>query len=305
MRVAVTGATGFVGRYVVEHLIRRDHDVQALVRDPSRHGWLQDRGVTVVAGDLEDGEALRRWAAGADAVVHLVGIIEEVGRQTFERVHVEGTRLVVSAARAAGVPRLAHMSALGARPDREATPYHRTKAAAEEIVRASGLSHVVLRPSLIAAPENAVLRTLLTMLRLAPVVPVIGNGLYQLQPVAADDVADAFVTAVEDRTIEGTFDIAGPESLTYHQLLDAMEAALGVTRPRVAVPITMVRFAAHAGMALPSLNPITPDQLQMLLEGNATTRNALSSTFGVTPRPFGEVAREICAPYAATGVAVD
>jgi uncharacterized protein YbjT (DUF2867 family) len=140
------------------------------------------------------------------------------------------------------------------------------------------------------------------MLRLSPLVPVIGNGLYQLQPVAADDVADAFVTAVEDRGIAGTFDIAGAEALTYHQVLDALEEALGVRRQRVAVPVAIVRFAAHAGMVLPNLNPITPDQLQMLLEGSVTAANALPSVFGISPRRFADVAREICAPWAASGV---
>jgi len=196
------------------------------------------------------------------------------------------------------------MSALCARTDTWATAYHRTKAAGEAVVRESGLAHVILRPSLIAAAENEVLQTLVTMIRMSPVVPVIGNGLYQLQPVAADDVADAFVTACEGGVPAGTYDVAGPETMTYHQMLDQLETALGVQRRRVAVPVTVVRFAANAGMVLPNLNPITPDQLQMLLEGNTTATNALPTTFGITPRPFADVAREICAPYAAVGAGV-
>jgi len=301
MLIAITGATGFVGRQVVEHLLRRDHEVRALVRDPSRAGWLRDRGVTLVEGDLEDQAALRALVRGAGAVTHLVGIILEIGRQTFERVHVAGTRHLVEAAREAGVGRFVHMSALGARPDAAATPYHRTKAAAEAVVRESGLAHAILRPSLIAAPGNEVLERLVTMIRMSPIVPVIGNGLYQLQPVAADDVGDAFVTACEGGVPVGTYEIAGPEALTYHQVLDALEAALGVQRRRVAVPVTMVRFAASAGMVLPNLNPITPDQLQMLLEGNTTSANALPTAFHIAPMPFADVAREICAPWAAIG----
>jgi NADH dehydrogenase len=192
------------------------------------------------------------------------------------------------------------MSALGARPDAAATPYHRTKAAAEELVRTSGLPHVILRPALVAGPGNDVMKMLVNMLRMSPIVPVIGNGLYQMQPVAADDMADAIATAVENPAIAGTFDVAGPNTLTYHQILDALEVALGVERRRVAVPVTMVRFAASAGMVLPNLNPITPDQLQMLLEGPLTSHNALPTTFHITPRRFEDVAREICAPYAAS-----
>jgi uncharacterized protein YbjT (DUF2867 family) len=300
MLVAVTGGTGYVGGHVVDALVRREHDVRLLVRDPSQHGWLKDRpALQVVHGSLEDQTALRQLVAGADAVVHLVGIIVETGRQTFQRVHVEGTRQVLAAARGAGTPRFIHMSALGARPDPTATPYHRTKAAAEELVRASGLPHVILRPALIAGSGNDVMKMLVNMLRMSPLVPVIGNGLYQMQPVAVDDLADAFATAVENPAIVGTFDIAGPDTLTYHQILDELEEALGVRRRRMAVPVSMVRFAAHAGMVLPNLNPITPDQLQMLLEGAIAARSALPTTFHITPRRFAEVAREICAPYAA------
>ncbi len=300
MIVAVTGGTGFVGSYVIAQLLRREHAVRALVRDHSRAGRLADRGnVELVEGDLENTEALRRLVAGADAVVHLVGIIEELGRQTFERVHVDGTRRMLDASAGAGARRFVHMSALGARGEKSATAYHRTKFAAEELVRSSGLSTVVLRPSLIAAPENEVMKTLLRMLRLSPVVPVIGNGLYRLQPIAADDVAEAFAVAVENDGITGTFDIAGPDTLTYHDLLDALEQALGVRRRRIAVPVGMVRFSAYAGTVLPNLNPISPDQLQMLLEGNTTTANALETVFQVPPCPFADVAREIAAPWAA------
>jgi NADH dehydrogenase len=301
MLVAVTGGTGYVGRQVVEALLRREHDVRLLVREPAQHGWLKDRpALQVVQGSLEDQAALQQLVAGADAVVHLVGIIVETGRQTFQRVHVEGTRQMIAAARAAGAPRFIHLSALGARSDQSATPYHRTKAAAEELVRSSGLSHVIVRPALIAGPGNEVMKMLVNMLRMSPLVPVIGNGLYQMQPVAIDDLVDAIATAVENPAIAGTFDIAGPATLTYHQILDALEDALGVRRRRVAVPVTIVRFAASAGMVLPNLNPITPDQLQMLLEGPTTPSNALPTTFYITPRPFEEVAREICAPYAAS-----
>ncbi|MFI5279961.1 MAG: NAD-dependent epimerase/dehydratase family protein [Gemmatimonadales bacterium] len=301
MKVAVTGGTGYVGGHVVEALVRREHEVRLLVRDPNQHGWLKDRpALQVVQGSLDDAAALQQLVAGVDAVVHLVGIIVETGRQTFQRVHVEGTENLLAAARGAGTPRFVHMSALGARADEAATPYHRTKAAAEEFVRQSGLPHVILRPSLIAGSGNDVMKMLVNMLRMSPLVPVIGNGLYQMQPVAVDDVADAIATAVENPAIAGTFDVAGPVTLTYHQILDELEEALGVQRRRVAVPVTMVRFAASAGMVLPNLNPITPDQLQMLLESSTTPSNALPTTFHITPRRFEEVAREICAPYAAS-----
>ena len=300
MLVAITGATGYVGSSIVRKLRRRDHEIRALVRTPERAGRLGDLGVELVAGDLADPDALRRLTSGAGAVVHLVGIIVEAGRgQTFESVHVGGTEALLAAARERGVPLMLHMSALGARGDRDATVYHRTKWRAEEAVRRSGLAHAILRPSLIAGPGNAPLGMMVQMIRLSPVVPVIGDGRYEMQPVWIDDVAEAFALALERDDLRGTFDLGGPERLTYHQILDRLESALGVRRPRIPVPVAMARLAAAAGALLPGLAPITSDQLHMLLEGSVTAENALAARFGVRPRPFAEVAREICAPYVA------
>ena len=299
MIVALTGATGFVGGAVLRRLLRREHQVRVLARNPDRAGQLRDYGaVELVAGDLGDEAALRALVAGAEAVVHLVGIIAPRGRQTFERVHVEGTASLAAAARTAGVSRFLHMSALGARADATATAYHRTKAAGEEAVRRNMPGHVILRPSLIAGPGNVPLRMMINIVRLAPVVPVIGDGRYRMQPVWLEDVAEAFALAVEREDLSGTFDIAGPEPLTWHAMLDRIEEALGVRRRRVGVPLGFVRLSAAAGLALPDLSPITPDQLQMLLEGSTTEANALATVFGVTPRPFAQVVRELCAPYA-------
>ena len=299
MIVALTGATGFVGGAVLRRLLRREHQVRVLARNPDRAGRLRDYGaVELVPGDLGDEAAVRTLVTGADAVVHLVGIIVPKGPQTFQRVHVEWTAGVAAAAHAAGVRRFAHMSALGARADAAATAYHRTKAAGEEAVRRTIPGHVILRPSLIAGPGSVPLRMMINMVRMAPLVPVIGDGRYRMQPVWLEDVAEAFAVAVERGDLTGTYDIAGPEQLTWHEMLDRIEDALAVRRRRVGVPLGIVRLGAAAGLALPDLAPITPDQLQMLLEGSTTEANALLPVFGVTPRPFAQVIREMCAPYA-------
>jgi nucleoside-diphosphate-sugar epimerase len=136
------------------------------------------------------------------------------------------------------------------------------------------------------------------LIRFAPAVPVVGDGRYLMQPVWIEDVAEVFAVAVERADITGSFDIAGPEQLSWDRMLDELETALAVRRMRVHVPLPIVRLGALAGQLAPDLAPITPDQLQMLLEGNVTSANAVATTFGVTPRSFAAVAREICAPYA-------
>lgn len=299
MKIAITGATGFVGGAVLRRLLRRGHEVRALVRYPNWAGRLRDLGaVECVAGGLDDQDAVRSLVAGTDALIHLVGIIAEKGPQTFQRVHVDGTERLAAAARAAGVPRFVHMSALGARPDAGATSYHRTKAAGEDAVRRSGLAHVILRPALIAGAGNVPLAMMVKLIRFAPAVPVVGDGRYLLQPIWIEDVAEAFAVAVERADLVGSFEIAGPEQLSWDRMLDELEKALSVRRLRLHIPLPVVRLGTLAGFVAPDLAPITPVQLQMLLEGNVTSANAISTAFGITPRSFAEVAREICAPYA-------
>jgi uncharacterized protein YbjT (DUF2867 family) len=298
MRVAITGGTGYVGRAIIEKLLRRDHEVRALTRRPERAGTLQDLGVALVSGSLGEPAAIRSLVEGVDAVVHLVGIIVESGRQTFESVHVAGTDAVVGAARQLGVPLLLHMSALGAGAA-ASTRYHRTKWQAEEIVRTSGQPHVIFRPSLIAGPGNAALKLMVDMIRFSPAVPVIGDGRYQMQPIWLGDLTEAFALALERPDLRGSFELGGPDPLSYHQMLDHLESALGVHRRRIQIPVGVARFAAAAGAALPNAVPITPEQLQMLLEGNTTVDNAVGARFGISPRAFSEVAKEVCAPYAA------
>src|SRR5256712_4970240 len=152
MQIAVTGATGFVGRHVAAPLTGGGHRVRARVRRPEPARLLLGAAPELVPGDLADAATLAALVRGSDAVIHLVGIIVEAGPATFDAVHVEGTRRVLAAARAAGVRRFVHMSAMGARDEPGATRYHRTQRRAEDLVRDSGPSQPVLRPSPIRRP---------------------------------------------------------------------------------------------------------------------------------------------------------
>lgn len=288
MLIAVTGATGFVGRHLSTLLIRRGHTVRALVRRPDRGRVLGDLPVEPVAGDLANETALAALVRGADAVVHLVGIIVERGAATFEAVHVGGTVRLLAAAREAKVGKFVHMSALGARYEPGATSYHRTKWRAEELVRASRLAHVVFRPSIINGPESAPIRTLALLHRWSPVVPLFGDGRFLTQPVWIEDVALAFALAAERADVGGVLELGGPEVLSYAELVRAVGRAVGHPRPLVSVPLGLARLAATAlGLAGP-LAPLTRDQLEMLIEGSTTSANALPTVFGIRPLGFEE-----------------
>ena len=288
MLVAVTGATGFVGRHIVDLLVARSHRVRVLVRRSQVLPFAHPDRVEKVVGGLDDQAALATLAAAADVVIHLVGIIVDRGAQTFEAVHVEGTRSVLAAARSAGCRRFLHMSAVGARDEPGATRYHRTKALGEALVRSAGIDAAVFRPSFIIGPGNLPVRTFVRMHRWLPAVPVFGDGRFPMQPVAVADVALAFALAAERPELVGTFELGGPELITYEEFVRAVGRASGHPRPMVHVPLPLVRVAAGLFGLLGPLAPLTSDQLQMLVEGTATPENAIERVFGIKPAPLVE-----------------
>jgi len=287
MNVLVSGGSGFVGREVVRQLVAAGHRVRVLSRGFRR----LDPAVRSVRGSVLDPGCLPEACAGCDAVVHLVGIISEIGGQTFERVHVDGTRNILAAARAAGVPRFIHMSALGTRPDAVAR-YHRTKWAAEESVRASGLDWTLFRPSLVFGPGDHFVGLFARISRGSPVLPVMGDGQALLQPVAVDEVARCFVGALaEPRSIGRTFDLCGSERLSFDAVLDAILAATGRRRMKLHIPLPIARLqAAVMESVFPRIlrrpSPLNRDQLLMLSEDNVGDPDPASQMFRYRPTGF-------------------
>jgi len=292
VKVFLTGGTGFVGKGIRAALRQAGHETVCLVR-PGSEGKLAEEAqekerFALVPGDLFDLPSLTRGMQGCDAVIHLVGIIREQPSKgiTFQRIHVEGTQNVLEAAKAAGIKRFIHMSALGARVD-AASAYHRTKFAAEQLVQNSGIPWVVFRPSVIFGPGKDFVSIVTELVRL-PLTPVIGDGSYLLQPVARETVADVFVQALtrEDTTFQ-TYEAGGPEPLSYTRILDEIGAVLGKRRVRkVHIPLPLMKPVVDL-LGNFSFFPITPTQLTMLLEGNVCQDGErLYQTFSTPKIPF-------------------
>jgi uncharacterized protein YbjT (DUF2867 family) len=267
VKVLVTGGTGYVGPKIVHALRARLHDVRVLVRDAHKAGALDAWGCELVEGDVTEAESLRRAADGTECVVHLVAIIR--GRPAdFERVMEQGTRDLVSAAEAAGVRRLVLMSALGtSEQNRELVPYYHAKWEMEQAVAASSVEHVVFRPSFVFGRDGGVLPTFMRQVRLSPVTTVIGEGNERLQPIWVEDVAEFFARAVELPAAAGrTFELGGPDVVTWSQLYDRIRAVLGARRATLHVPVGLMRAGAALTERLP-FAPLTRDQLKMIVEG--------------------------------------
>ena len=287
MIVAITGGTGFVGREVVKELRAGGHVVRAIVRAPQRARWLADEfGVDLVAGDVLDAVSLDRPLAGANAVIHLVGIICERGSTTFARAHTEATINMVAAARRAGIRRYLQMSALGTRTG-AASRYHQTKWAAEEQVRQSGLAWTIFRPSMIYGARDQAINALARVIRRLPVVPVLGDGRAKVQPVAVEVVAHCLGAALRnDGTIGINYDLCGPVPFTWNELNEKLLAFYGLQKPKWHLPWPLARGLAAVFECLLPHPPFTRDQLIMLQEDNCGDPQPAARDLGLTAESF-------------------
>jgi len=275
MKVFVTGGSGFVGREIIRQLIAENHSVRALVRAADALEAVS--GIEISVGDTTKPETLRDQLSGCDAVIHLVGIIREFpGRGvTFKKLHVESTNNILQAAEEQGIKRYLQMSANGTR-ENAVTDYHKTKWEAEELVRQSKLDWTIFCPSLIYGSDDQFINMLAQLIKKLPLVPVMGNGQYQLQPVSVMDVATGFVTALDKpETFAKTYPCCGSEAFSYDQLLDLIAQALGQVAGarKVHQPLWLMKPIV-AMLQNISLFPMTSDQLQMLLEGNICRDNS-------------------------------
>lgn len=289
--IAVTGGTGFVGRALVQQLTQQGFEVRSLVRKPSPNPSI--RGVTPVEGTLDQPESLARLMAGADAVIHLVGIIREFRELTFERVHAAGTEAVVQAARKARVVRYIQMSALGTRPN-AVSRYHQTKWIAEETVRRSDLEWTILRPSMVYGKEDSFVNLFDRMGALSPVIPVMGGGKKLMQPLPVEDTVKAFAMAVSDReTVGKTFALCGSERLSFRQILEQVMRAKRRHRLFLPIPMPLARVQASIlETVFPALlgqpAPLNRDQLLMLMEDNVGDPRPAQEQFGLELPSFTE-----------------
>jgi len=294
-RIFVTGGSGFVGGAVVEELASREYQVNALVN--RRELRSATDAVRSIRGALSDPQSISKAMQGCDAVIHLVGIIMEKPAQeiTFEQVHFQGTRNMVDAARKVGITRYIHMSALGAHQDAMSN-YHKTKFAAEEYVRDSGLEWTILRPSLIHGPGGEFMQMEARWARRRAMpflfMPYFGAGLLgtggagRLQPVYVKDVARAFVDALDKaQTVGQTYSLVGPDVVTWPQM-HRMVSSLIVGKPRWTMPIPVWYAALLTHIVPASLLPFNLDQIQMSQEDNTADMTKFIADFGWQPRGF-------------------
>jgi uncharacterized protein YbjT (DUF2867 family) len=286
--ILVTGGTGYVGSRLVQKLAERGRPVRLIARDVEAARTRTPASVEVVAGDVAQPETLGPALAGIDSVIHLVAIIREHGDATFERINYEGTVHVVDAAKAAGARRYLQMSALGALPDPN-FPYHDTKYRAEEYVKASGLDWTIFRPSLIFGPGDQFFTTLAGLAKLPAPFVLPDGGTAKFQPVWLWDVVDAFIKALDDpATVGQTYELGGPEIMTYKEMVGIIMDVTGKHRPALSLPAGLLKPAAFLMDKTLPKPPVTPEQLKMLRLDNSSDHSATAALIDRPPKSLRE-----------------
>ena len=290
MRVAIIGGTGFVGGYLVDALNAAGHEVRLLVRPGSENKMRTP--AQKVAGDVSSPEAMSAVLEGCDAAIYCVGLLREFPRQgiTFETTQYQGVVDTVAAAKRAGVSRLLLMSAIGVKDP--GTKYQSTKRRAEVHALESELDVTVLRPSVIFGDPRGTMEFATQLYRdmVRPPIPAVDFPGVEMSPVHVEDVAAAFVAALEEQsTIGETIELAGPEVLSWGEMLRRIAAASGKSKILLPMPLWLMKTGATLFDWLP-FYPVTRDQLIMLEEGNTGSSEILEKLIGKRARSFAAAA---------------
>ncbi len=288
--ILLTGATGVVGGELLPELLGEGHQVRVLVRDPKRLGEHRV-DVQITLGDLRDPLSIRHAMRGVDTVIHLAATIRDQPGGTIEEINGLATIRLLRLAERAGVSRFVFFSAMGA-TGFQRTRFFRSKALAEHAVRESPMTTTVFAPSIVYRPGDPWI-TLLQRLSLLPAVPVSGEGRALYQPIWARDVARCVASAINgsDRPSDGRYELAGPEVLSYDDIVECVVEATGRNRPLVHLPTPLVRTGLRALGLLAGPSVFATWEEAELMEVPMTTERGTADpeALGVEPRPMGAV----------------
>ncbi|MFC0278903.1 complex I NDUFA9 subunit family protein [Falsigemmobacter intermedius] len=309
--VTIYGGSGFVGRYIARRLAKEGWRVRVAVRRPNEALFVRGYGAVgqlePVLCNIRDEASVAAAMQGADAVVNCVGVLNSLGKNKFDAVHVEGAERVARLAAAAGVPALVHISAIGADAQSQ-SEYARSKAEGEAAVLAAYPSAVILRPSVIFGIEDQFYNRLGGLIRMAPLVPLMAAST-RMQPVHVDDVADAAARAVLGQAAPGVYELGGPDVVTLRDAAEQARAVIG--RKRVFLPLPSFFFAIPATIldivqgitfGLIANKTVTRDQQRFLAADNVVSAGAKGfADLGITPRAAAPLLEDYLWQYRPAG----
>ncbi len=285
LRISVLGGTGFIGSQLVHRLAGLGHALTVITRRPERHREMRvDSGVRLVQADPFDGEALRALFQDSDAVINLVGILNETGSSRFQGAHVELPRAIVKAMREAGIARLLHVSALNANVNEANSRYLKTKGEGEDLVHhAPGLAVTSFRPSVVFGPGDSFFNRFATLLRLSPPLFPLACAQARFAPVYVGDVVEAMVRALDDNRLAGQrLELCGPEVYTLQKLVQYTAGQIGKNTLVIGMPDFAARLQGYVLGLMPG-KPFTIDNYYSLQKDSVCSAPALAG-LGIRPK---------------------
>ena len=287
-QVTVFGGSGFVGRAIVRALAHEGYQVRVACRRLALAEPLKTAGdvgqVTLMRANLRMPQSVANAVKGSDAVINAAGIPFQRGRQRYRAVHVEGARAIAEASSTAGVPRLVHVSGIGAESRSSKNRYIQSKVEAEDAIIAGFESATILRLSVVFGPDDVMFNRMAKIAALAPFVPVVGNGHARVQPVFAGDVGAAAVAVLaRPDTARSVFELGGPRVYTYREIAALTLREIGRDKPIIGMPAGLMKIAGWFAEFLP-VPPLTHDQVDLLTTDNVVRGGAKTfADLGIVP----------------------
>lgn len=300
--ITIFGGSGFLGRYVVRQLAQAGYRIRIVSRNPEGAQFLKTAGdvgqIAIVSGNITRPQSLNGKLERSFAVINLVGLLYESGRQNFSAVHSAGAERLAQLAHAAGVQRFIQISALGI-DKAKGSKYARTKLLGEKAVQAAFPGATILRPSVVFGPEDNFINQFARMAHLAPALPLIGDGKTRFQPVYVGDIARAIETCLTHADTAGqVYELGGPHIYTFKEILDYIQRTIGTRTRYLKLPFGIASLIGLGNELLPFRPLLTRDQVKLLKHDNVVGADA--KTFlqlGIRPTAMEVVAPDYLARF--------
>ncbi|WP_246249118.1 complex I NDUFA9 subunit family protein [Chelativorans alearense] len=263
----VLGGTGFLGRRVVRHLLRRGFEVRSGSRHPERaHSIFGKAAVEAIRADVTDEVSLNAALARSANVINAVSLYVEHGEQTFDAIHVRAAARVARVARDVGMRQLVHISGIGSDP-LSRSDYISARGRGENAVREAFPGATIVRPAVMVGPDDAFLTTIARLVRLLPVYPLFGDGKTRLQPVHVEDVAEAVARVLDSGDSAPCYELGGPRVYLYRDLVKTVARQSSAHTVTVPIPFVFWSMIARLAEELPSV-PLTRNQVELMRRDN-------------------------------------
>lgn len=289
--ILITGATGYIGRHLVERLVARSERPRCLVRSRERAAALLPiDNVDIALGDTTRPETLAAAVQSVDTIVHTAFITADRKQSAgnhYEETNVQGTANLIKAAQEAGVTRVIELSGLGTKPDKPGS-YMQGRYMAEKMLKESGLQWTIIQPSVLFGKDAPFIKGLSDLIRTSPVIPLIGGGTIRFQPIYVEDVVTVIIKVLEapEQSANKTYTIGGPAYYTFTEIINALLRAMHKSRAKAPAPIPLVGIGAAMMEAVLPKPPLTRAAMTLFTFDNTTDLRSVERDFGFTPTSF-------------------